>query len=96
LLLIINWVNALNIRISYYDLVAGVITPTGVTEFRMPNLLIFIVLIGVTIGLNILMIIVLMKDKERRHASILGALGLLAALLPLIGGLCLPPALTPK
>jgi hypothetical protein len=62
----------------------------------MPNLLTFIVLIGVTIGLNILMIIVLMKDKERRHASILGALGLLAVLLPLIGGLCLPPALTPN
>jgi hypothetical protein len=96
LLLIINWVNAMNIRIGYYNEVAGVITPTGVTEFRMPNLLTFIALIGVTIGLNILMIIVLIKDKERRHASILGALGLLAVLLPLIGGLCLPPAMTPN
>jgi hypothetical protein len=62
----------------------------------MPNLLILIVLIGVTVGFNILMIIVLMKDKERRHASILGALGLLAVLLPLISGLCLPPAMIPN
>ncbi len=96
LLLIINFVNALNMRIGYYDLVAGVITPTGVVEFRMPNLLIFIVLMAVTIGLNLLMIIVLMKDKKRRHASILGALGLLAVLLPLISGLCLPPAMIPN
>ncbi len=97
-LLMINWVNALNIRIGYYayDEVTMVVTPTGVTEFRMPNLLTFIVLIGVTIGLNILMIVVLKKNKERRHASILGALGLLAVLLPLIGGLFLPPAMTPN
>ena len=96
LLLMINLVNSFNIRIGHYNLVAGVITPTGVTEFRMPNLLILIVLIGVTVGFNILMIIVLMKDKERRHASILGALGLLAVLLPLISGLCLPPAMIPN
>jgi hypothetical protein len=42
------------------------------------------------------MIIVVMKDKEHRHASILGALGLLAVLLPLISGLCLPPAMIPN
>ena len=96
LLLIINFVNSLNIRIGYYNLVDGATTPTGVTEFRMPNLVIFIVLIGVTIGLNLLMIIVLMKDKERRRAIILGALGLLTVLLPLIAGLCLPPAMIPK
>ncbi|MBI4285544.1 MAG: hypothetical protein HY670_06545 [Chloroflexi bacterium] len=99
LLIIIGWGNALNLRVAYYNYdqtqLTGVITPTGVVEFRMPNLPIFIVLIAVTIGLNILMIWVLLRDKEHRRASIIGVLGLLAVLLPLIGGLLLPPPMTP-
>lgn len=95
LLLMINWMTALNIRLRdyYIDELTLEVIPTGVTMFRMPNLLTFIVLLGLTAGLNILMIIVLMKDKERRYAIVLGSLVLLAVLLPLIGGLFLQPAL---
>ena len=95
LLMIVGWGNAMNLRVAYYNEIAGVITPTGMIEFRMPNLLILIILIGVTILLNMLMMLVLLKGKERRRAFILGVLGLLAVILPLIGGLCLPPPMIP-
>ncbi len=95
LLMIVGWGNAMNLRVAYYNEIAGVITPTGVIDFQMPNLLIFIVLIVLTIGFNMLMVYVLLKSKERRRARILGALGLLAVTLPLIGGLCLPPPMMP-